>query len=219
MTRSPIPIETSLADRLSAYAQSLKEGQPEFAEVYDKMVERLITAGAGTNVLKAGDRMPGFRLPDDAGKLVSLESLLGEGPLVVSLNRGHWCTFCRIELESLAQIHAQVRQRGGNIIAVTPERQTYARKLKQQCELPFAILSDIDNAYALSLGLVVWCNDQVRSMYKGLQYELNEFQGNDSWMVPIPATFVVGRNGTILASFADADFRQRMAPHDILKFV
>ncbi len=219
MTHSPIPIETSLADRLSAYAQSLKDGQPEFAEVYDKMVERLIAAGTGANVLRAGDRMPGFRLPDDAGRLVSMDGLLDEGPLVISLNRGHWCTFCRIELESLAQLHAQVNKRGGNIIAVTPERQAYARKLKQQCQLPFAILSDIDNAYALSLGLVVWCDAEVRSMYKRLGYELSEFHGNDGWMVPIPATFVVGPDGTVLASFADADFRQRMDQDDILRLM
>jgi len=216
MTKLPFSNSISLTDRLSAYAQNLKDDQPEFAEVYDQMVERLINAGSGANVMKAGDQMPGFLLPDDSGRLVSLQNLLSNGPLVISLNRGHWCTFCRIELDSLAQIHAQVKERGGNIIAITPERQAFARKLKQACNLPFDVLSDIDNAYALSLGLVVWCDDQVRTMYKRLEYNLDEFQGNEGWLVPIPATFVVGSNGTILASFADADFRQRMVPQDIL---
>jgi len=78
------------------------------------------------------------------------------------------------------------------------------------------VLCDIDNAYALSLGLVAWCGDEIRSVLGELGIDLVDFQGNPNWMVPIPATYVLATDGRIKAAFVDADFRRRMSPDDIL---
>jgi peroxiredoxin len=110
----------------------------------------------------------------------------------------------------------EVRRRGGAVLAITPDRQRYLRDLREELSLGFPLLSDIDNGYAMSLGLVVSCGDEVRTLYRSIDWNLDEFQGNDGWMVPIPATYVVAPDGRIRASFVEPDFRQRIEPAAIL---
>ena len=80
----------------------------------------------------------------------------------------------------------------------------------------FIILSDIDNAYALSLGLALWLGERVVTLMQGRGYRLSEYQGNDGWFVPLPATFVVGTSGRVLARHVDPEFRQRMDVDEML---
>ena len=89
-------------------------------------------------------------------------------------------------------------------------------RTKDELGLPFPLLSDMDNAYASSLGLVVWCGDEVQGLYRSIDWNLDAFQGNDGWMVPIPATYVVEPDGRIKASFVEPDFRKRIEPAAIL---
>ncbi len=206
----------SLADTLAAHVQHLEVNRPKTARAYAEMVARLLAADAGRDAPKAGDVFPPFHLPDDRGGLTSSDELIANGPLVVSLNRGHWCSFCRYELQSLQTIHHTVAARGGGVVAITPERQAFARKLKARCGLDFPVLCDIDNGYALSLALAVWCGDEIKSILTDVNIDLAVFQGNPGWMVPIPATYVVGTDGRIKSAFVNADFRRRTAPDDIL---
>jgi len=96
-----------------------------------------------------------------------------------------------------------------------PDRQQFSSEIKIKGELPFSILTDIDNGYALSLNLAIWIGDEMQKMMAGRQ-DLPEYQGNNSWMLPIPATFVVGQDGRIKARFVDPDYRKRMAIDDLL---
>ena len=180
------------------------------------MIARLVAGAAGSEAPKAGDILPSFLLPDDEGRLVGLGDFSSAKAIVVSVNRGHWCTYCRVELESMRTITSEVRRRGGVMLGITPDRQRYLRGLKEELDLGFPILSDMDNAYAMSLGLVVWCGDEVRTLYRTINWNLDEFQGNDGWMVPIPATYVVAPDGRIKTSFVEPDFRQRIEPAAIL---
>jgi peroxiredoxin len=210
---------TTMASKLAAESHRAREAEPAVARAYDNLVERLLASGAGDRAPRVGDLLPPFTLPDDDGRLVQLGQLLKDGPVVVSLNRGHWCSFCRIELEALQGIHDDVLQRGASIVAITPDKQAYARKLKARCKLTFPVLSDMDNAFAMSLGLVVWCGAEIRGLYEKAHLDLAESQGNGGWMIPIPATYVVAEDGRIKASFVNADFRERMAPEEILRAI
>lgn len=78
------------------------------------------------------------------------------------------------------------------------------------------ILSDIDNAYALSLGLVMWLGDRLQELMEGRGYHLETFHGGDGWFVPLPATFIVGRDGLVAGRYVDPDFRKRMEIEEIL---
>jgi peroxiredoxin len=135
---------------------------------------------------------------------------------IVSLNRGHWCSYCRIELEGLQAIHAEVAAREASIVAITPDRQVYAQKLKARSGLAFPVLSDASNGFAMSLGLVVWVGDEIRDLYSAGGTDLSEYQNDQGWLIPIPATYVVTADRRIKASFVDPDFRRRMEPADVL---
>ena len=154
------PPRNLIAQKMAAENLRVQKDYPKFASAYDELVARLVSGGSGESAPRTGDLLPPFLLPDENGRLVSLQDFAGATSIVISLNRGHWCTYCRVEFESLQSINDEILNRGGAVLAITPDRQPYARILKEQCHLSYPVLSDIDNAYALSLGLVVWCGDE-----------------------------------------------------------
>ena len=205
----------SLGDQLNAAARSVKERRPDLADAIDRMVGRLKEGGAGTQAPQVGDEMPPFHLPDEHGRLVSLDELVARGPVAVTFHRGHWCPFCRISINALVRAHEQVAATGGQIVAVMPEREQFVSDLRATSKAPFLVLTDMDNGYAMSLGLAIWVGAVMQRIIAE-RHDLASYQGNDTWMVPIPATFVVGQDGRIKARFVDPDYRKRMAIEDLL---
>ncbi len=208
-------MDASLDKQLQTFSESVRKRSPDFANAIDRLVDRLRDSGAGGSAPQPGDPMPSFILPDETGHLVSLEDLIAEGSVAVTFHRGHWCPYCRININALAQAQRKVSEEGGRIVAIMPDRQQFSSELKIKGELPFPILTDMDNGYALSLNLAIWVGDEMQKMMTGRQ-DLPEYQGNNSWMLPIPATFVVGQDGRIKARFVDPDYRKRMAIDDLL---
>jgi peroxiredoxin len=208
-------MDASLDEQLRAFSDAARQQQPQFADAVDRLVGRLRQNGAGTSAPQPGEPMPPFHLPDENGHIVSLEQLLAKGPLAVTFHRGHWCPYCRININALARAQESVASDGGQIVAIMPDRQQFVSELKSAAKVPFPILTDMDNGYALSLNLAIWIGAEMQKMLAGRR-DLPSFQGNDSWMLPIPATFVVGTDGRIKARFVDPDFRKRMAIDDLL---
>jgi peroxiredoxin len=209
--------ETPLNEKLNFVADAVRSISPPFAEAVDRLVNRLQISGAGTAAPKPGDPMPSFLLPDDVGRLVSLEETLAKGPAAIVFHRGHWCPYCRINTEALAQSQCEVEAEGRQIIAIMPERQQFSRALKSEANATFPILADMDNSYALSLNLAIWVGEEMQRMIAAAGWDLATYQGNESWMLPIPATFVVGTDGRIRDRFIDPDYRKRMAIEDMVK--
>lgn len=209
-------MDGSLNDRLRAYAEKLKELNFPFSEAYDNLVARLMAGEVGAAAPKVGDVMPPFVLPSHRGELVGLEELLEMGPVVISLNRGHWCPFCKIELRTIAAHHREIAQAGAHVVSILPDKQNFTGKLRADTHDAIMILTDVDNGYALSLGLVMWLGDQLRNLMQGRGIHLDAIQGNEGWYVPLPATFVVGKNGRVVARHVDPEFRTRMEIDDIL---
>jgi peroxiredoxin len=197
-------------ERLAAYATTLKAINPDFAEAVERLVVRLRANDCGESAPGVGDAMPDFALPDDSGHIVRLDELLSKGPTAIMFHRGHWCPYCRINLAAIARHSDDIRNAGGNLVAVTPERQEFAAMFRSDAAAPFPVLSDLDNGYALSLSLAIWVGQELEKMMAERGRALPEYQGNDGWMLPIPATFVVGRDGRIKARFVDPDYRTRM---------
>ena len=159
--------------------------------------------------------VPPFLLPDETGHMVSLDDLIAEGSVAVTFHRGHWCPYCRININALARAHRKVSEEGGRIVAIMPDRQQFSSELKIKGELPFPILTDMDNGYALSLNLAIWLGSEIQKLLSPMQ-DMPSFHGNDGWVLPIPATFVVGRDGIVRTRFIDPDFRKRMAIDDLI---
>ena len=208
-------MDASLDEQLKAFSDAARQKRPQFAEAVDRLVGRLRESGAGTSAPQPGELMPPFYLPDENGHIVSLDRLLAKGPVAVTFHRGHWCPYCRININALAHTQEKIASEGGQIVAIMPDRQQFVSELKSAAKVPFPILTDMDNGYALSLNLAIWLGAEMQKMLAGLR-DLPSFQGNNSWILPIPATFVVAKDGLIRARFVDPDYRKRMAIDDLL---
>jgi peroxiredoxin len=208
-------LDASLAARLQAFADDLRRLVPGFNAAVDALVVRLAGSGAGSSAPKVGEPMPAFVLPDEHGRLVGLKDFLDEGPVALAFNRGHWCPYCRINISALARAEENVGRERRHIAAIVPDRQRFAQWLKDDARAPFPVLTDMDNGYAATLGLAICVGDELKQMMVSSGWDPSVSQGTDNWMLPIPATFVVGTDGIVRARFVDPDFRMRMAIEDM----
>jgi peroxiredoxin len=203
-------LEGSLQERLASYSGAIRELHPAYANAVDELIARLDIGKAGAAAPAPGEPMPPFLLPDDAGHLVSLEELVESGPAAVMFHRGHWCPWCRISFSALAQVQEDVASSQSRVVAIVPERQEFAAAFKADARSLFPVLSDVDNGYALVLNLAIWVGSELEHLLTGLGRVLPRYQGNDAWMLPIPAAFVVDRDGFVRYRFLDPDFRRRV---------
>lgn len=209
-------MDASLNERLETLANVSRALRPEMQEAVDRMVDRLKAHKAGEAAPKPGEPMPPFALPDETGRLVSLDSLLAEGPVAIIFHRGHWCPFCRISTRALAEVEEKVKADGAKIVAIMPDRERFAASFKSEAGLHYPVLTDIDNGYALSLNLAIWVGEEMQTLMAASGRDLPRYQGNEAWFLPIPATFVLAADGTIAARFVDPDYRRRMTVEDML---
>ncbi len=206
-----------LRDRLIAYSAHSSRLNPATAAAYDRLIGHLASIYTGQIGPAIGEAMPDFLLSNQNGELVSLDRFLEHGPLVISLNRGHWCPYCKLDLRALAAITPDIRRLGAEVVSIMPEKAHYTKQAIANSALPFPILSDVDLGYALSLGLVYWIGEEVKALYDQLGLDLERFQGHPGFFLPIAAKFIVGRDGIVKARQIDIDYRQRMEPAAILE--
>jgi peroxiredoxin len=209
-------MDASLADRLQAFAEAVRDLGEVFQSSVDQLVARLREHEVGEHAPKPGDPMPNFILPNEKGRLVSLEDMLKEGPVAVVFHRGHWCPYCRINTKALAEAQEHVAAVGGQIAAIMPDRQRYTHELQESSGATFPILTDFENGYAMSLNLAFWVGEEMQRMMCEAGWDVAPSQGSDTWLLPIPATFVVGADGLVKARFVDPDYRKRMAIEDLV---
>jgi peroxiredoxin len=198
-----------LAQRLKMIAEQVRELSPPFAEAVDQFVGRLATAEAGSQTPALGENFPAFILPDQRGRLVALQSLLADGPLVIVFLRGHWCPYCAITAGAIAEIADEVGRLGARVVAITPERRKYVERFGAEVEGAYPILSDIDNGYALSINLAIWVDESMSSLIASAGWDIPTYQGNPSWTLPIPAVFVLDKHGLVVAKHVNPDYRER----------
>ena len=209
-------MDASPNERLDGLAQAVRTLSPPFADAVDRLVTRLQQSGAGGTAPQVGKSLPPFHLPDEAGRIVSLDELLSKGPVAVTFHRGHWCPYCRLNTNALAQAQKEIEREGSQIVAIMPDRQQFTEEFKAELKARFPILTDMDNGYALSLNLLIWVGAEMERMISAAGWDIPSYQGNTSWMLPIPATFVVGQGGRVKARFVDPDYRKRMAVEGML---
>src|SRR5216684_3272263 len=210
-------MEGTLNEQLEAYAAAGREIFPAYGEAVDRLVARIHENGGGENAPRPGEAMPPFLLPDVTGRLVGLPSLLADGAVAVMFFRGHWCPYCRLNVRAVIEAMDRIKAVDGQVVAIMPETQAFAGKFKTDSGAPFPVLTDLDNGYALSLNLAIWLGSEIQRL---LSYQdMQNFHGNDGWVLPIPATFVVGCDGLVKARFVDPDFRKRMEIDDLIAAV
>jgi peroxiredoxin len=193
--------------------------QPERLGVGERAVEELFATGIEEKILPVGTLAPGFALPDATGRLVRSEDLLALGPLVVKFFRGRWCPYCVTELEAWRDLYPELRERGALVVAIAPQTTRQSDFMAGQYELPFPLLRDEGCALAEQFGLAYTLPEYLRLDYKEMLVTLPFINGEPSWRLPIPATFVIGRDGKILFADAHADFRVRTEPGEVLRLL
>lgn len=207
----------SLGDKLDAYwRDSARRLGPEVAQLFDTFVQNLAAGGMLDSCLKVGDRIPDFMLPSADGRLVASAELLERGPLVISFFRGDWCPYCSLELQALQEALPQIEALGATLVAVTPDTGAALASDQRSRALSYCVLSDADNGVGLQFGVVYRVPDAIRQLYLGFGLDLGTRHGNSGWFLPIPATYIVDRDGVIRAAALEVDFRRRMEPAAII---
>jgi peroxiredoxin len=207
-------LDAPLSERLRLIADRVRDLSAPYAEAVDVFVGRLGAAKAGTSAPQVGDVMPDFMLPDQDGRMVTLDGLLHDGPAVVVFHRGHWCPYCRATMSGMAEIEQRIAP--GRMVAISPERQLYTRLMRSDAGAGFPFLSDVGSGYALSIDLAIWVDDAMAGLLAAADIQVPDYQGTAGWIMPIPAVFVVGTDGTVLARHVDPDYRSRMELSDVL---
>jgi len=179
----------------------------------------LAQSGLVEQALKTGDAMPDFDLPEVGGGHIQLTDLLKNSPVVINFYRGGWCPYCNLEMQALQQALPDIEQAGGTLISIAPELPEHAGETREKGNLTFPLLHDRDNALARKLGLVFTLADILRPVYEGFGIDLQESQGNNSFELPVPATYIVRPDGVVAFAFVDADYTQRMEPARIVEIL
>lgn len=208
---------TPLQQQLDAIAAQGRGQLP--ADVLQQLlspIEQLITSGAAEQALKEGEQARDFTLPDARGLAVTLSHLLQQGPVVIAFYRGEWCPYCNLQLHAYQQMLPQIQALGASLVAISPQSPDYSLSLAEKQALTFAVLSDAGNQVAREYGLVFTIDEAVRAAHKQIGVDLPAYNGDESWELPMPGTFLVDQAGTVRLAFVDPDFTHRLDPSIII---
>jgi len=210
----PIP---SYQQALEAYrAGRDKAGGPALSAEDRRVMERAAKALASAMPdpgLRVGERAPEFVLPNAFGEPVRLSGLLSVGPVVLTFYRGAWCPYCNLQLRGLQQTLPFIEQQGAQLVAITPQKPDKSLGQVEKDGYSFEILSDLDDRVMKAYRLYFEVPPDLSEVYKHrLSLDLAEYNGEGRYVLPVPATFVIDRDGVVRAAFADVDYRQRVEP-------
>ncbi len=185
-------------------------------EILDKAAEKLGRSGISEHSVKVGDKAPEFVLPNAVGKTVRLKDLLVHGPVVVSFYRGLWCPNCNLELRALEQTLPEITSLGATLVAISPQTPDNSLSTAEKHHLTFEVLSDVGNQVAREYGLVFQIPEELRPIYESFGMDLSAHNGDESFELPVPATYVLDTAGTVRTAFVNPDYTKRLDPADVV---
>ncbi|MCP5298417.1 MAG: AhpC/TSA family protein [Chromatiaceae bacterium] len=177
---------------------------------------RLRALGVADGSIKTGDRAPDFELPNHHGQPRRLYELLERSTVVLNFYRGGWCPYCNMELNALQQALPEIRARAATLVAVSPELPDHATDTQARHSLTFDVLSDVGNRVSERYGLTFELPEQLRPIYTKLGIDIPAFNGDDSFVLPVPASYVIDRDGIVRFHFVNVDYTKRLEPDDLL---
>ena len=207
----------SVQKQLDQYAQDFAEKVPE--EIRDAMEaagQSVADFVSNLTVVDVNADAPNFSLPDATGKTVELGQLLKDGPVVLSFYRGGWCPYCNIELRALQAALPELQAHQTTLVAVSPQTPDQSLSTAEKNELEFSVLSDQGNNVAREYGLVFELPEELRPIYANFGIDVPAHNGDDTFELPVPATFVIDQDGKVRYAFVNADYRQRVEPSEIV---
>jgi peroxiredoxin len=209
-----INIASSLSEQLEQRKQQgATKAPPEITALRHAETKKLVESGIAERSPHAGDRAPVFTLPDANGQLVNLSALLQQGPVVLTFYRGSWCPYCNIQLRAYQAILPHIITLGATLVAVSPETPDFSVDLVSKANLTFPVLTDLENRVARDYRLVFTLPEPLRPYTANLP----QHNGDKSWELPMPGTFIIAPDGLIRLAYVHADYTMRLEPSEILK--
>ncbi|MGB9235256.1 MAG: peroxiredoxin-like family protein [Terriglobales bacterium] len=207
------PLREIYAERKEAIA---KYARADVQAVHERTIAALKAQGLAAHALCVGAQAPAFELSDHNGRRVLSADLLGQGRLVVCFIRGRWCPFCVGQMEAMNYVAAQIKAAGAALVAISPQTEKQAFFMHDQHKLGFPLLVDTNNSVARQFGLAYRVPDEQRALYRATFVNLPFTNGDDRWELPIPATYIIDRDGKVLFAAANEAYSERPEPLEIL---
>jgi len=193
-----------------------KKVPPEVLNTMLGVTRRLVDSGIAEKSLKVGEKAPDFNLPNPKGESVNLHSLLEKGPVILNFYRGGWCPYCNLELNAYQKHLEEINDLGASLVAISPETPDNSLSTAEKNDLKFDVLSDVGNKTANQFGLVFKLPSELHEIYLKFGINIPKFNGDDSWEIPMPGTYVIDKDGTVKYAFADADYTKRADPDEVI---
>jgi peroxiredoxin len=186
-------------------------------EIHARVVAELKERGLAGAALRQGQTAPEFELKDQNGKLVRSSDLLASGRLVIFFVRGRWCPFCVGQVEAMNLIVPEIKDRGAQLVAISPQTVQQSFFMSDQHQLRFPLLSDPRNHLARQFGLAYKVPGYQQAVYKRVFINLPHANGDESWELPVPATFILDREAIVSYASANEDYMERPEPAYLLE--
>lgn len=188
--------------------------------IYGRLVASLVAdlraRRAGHQAPHKGCPFPDFALPNASGVFHRLSLLLANGPIVLSFIRGQWCPFCQDELAAWRRSLPALEQAGGRFVCISASTGGAAMAIRNSVSPDIEVLCDVDHGLSLSLGLAFYLGRNFIDQYERDGIDLAAIYGTQAGILPIPATFVIDRDGIVLAEHVEPDFRIRAIPDEMI---
>ena len=212
----------SLNAQTSAVYNQFHYNSPQYAEAsarVRKVNSDFQASFDPSATIQVGDALPEFRLKNATGKEVSSTELLDHGPLLITFYRGEWCPFCNLALAAMQKHLEDFKAKGVTLVAITPEIPDASLNTTEKHQLKFPVLSDVGNHYAKKLGITFQQPDSMRPVFKAMGHDLVAYNGDDSLVVPIPASLLVDQKGVVRNTFIDPEYSRRLEPSTALEWI
>lgn len=214
-----MPTDRTLGEQLQQLLREKTANRPaEISDAFTRGIEAVRASGLSEGALGVGAPAPRFTLPDASGRPVCLDDLLDTGAAVLCFYRGGWCPYCNLELRAYEALLPELADAGATFAAISPQTPDASLTTAEKLALSYAVLSDVGNEVARAFGLVHAVTGEVAEIFERNGYDMagRNAQPADAIELPLPATYVVDREGTVRFAFASADYTERAEPSDVL---
>ena len=207
------PLREIYAERKELIAKYVP---PEAQAIHARAIAELRQQNLAANILPVGAKAPDFELQDQDGKLTRSSDLLANGRRVLCFIRGRWCPFCVGQLEAMNLVIPQIEQAGASFVVISPQTVKQSYFMHNQHKLRFPLLSDAGNKVARQFRLTYRVPAAQEAIYRRAFVNLPLANGDDTWELPIPATYILDEEGTVIYAFAKEEYTDRPEPSEIV---
>jgi peroxiredoxin len=207
----------SLRQTIETYKSDIVSKAPkDVINVMQRCNEELKMSGIENQALSAGKLFPDFELPNQKGQLRRFSDYLKSSLVVLNIYRGGWCPYCNFEMKALSEALPAIQAKGAILVGMSPELPSKAEMTASNNHIDIDVLYDAGNAISEKLGLVFTLPEVLRPIYREFGIDIPAYNGDESFRLPVPATYIVEKSGKIRYAFVNADYTARMEPSDIL---